>query len=455
LDHSLKIDHIGAAGLAADGPATDDPSRRKISRMALTSMIGTSVEFYDFFIFATAAAIVFPAIFFPEDVSPLVGLISSFSTFAIGFFARPVGGAIFGHFGDRLGRKRMLVLAMLMMGIATTVIGLLPTYQTIGIAAPILLILLRLIQGFALGGQWGGAVLIIIEDAPKERRGWYGAFAQAGAPFGTILANLAFIIVSTATSPEDFIAWGWRIPFLSSVVLIGVSLFVQHGVEETATFTAQSEAPRERRRSPLLDALRDHPLSILIAAGVFIGMQTSYYLLVSFSLAFGTNPAGGGMTKTVMLIAVLMGAVVMSAGVFAGGWASDRFGRQKIVGYSAALLTLWSLIEFPLITVGTLPAAALALCVGQFFNGMIFGPLAAFYAESFPTSVRYSGMSLSYQIGTLVGGALAPLIATALFAHYESAWPISFYAAGMCTVSVIAAWLMPRISAHQGKGATP
>jgi MFS family permease len=410
--------------------------------MALTSMIGTSIEFYDFFIFATAAAIVFPTVFFPKGISPLVALISSFSTFAIGFFARPVGGMVFGHFGDRLGRKRMLVLAMLLMGAATTLIGLLPPYQAIGDMAPLLLILLRLVQGFALGGQWGGAVLIIIEDAPPQRRGWYGAFAQVGAPAGTILANLMFLIVSAATSKEAFLSWGWRIPFLVSVLLIGVSLFVQIRLEETAAFATQTRIPPERRRSPLAHALTRYPGAILLAAGAFVGMQTSYYLAVSFSLAFGGDPHGGGMPTRTVLTAVLLGAMTMVPGVFIGAQLSDRIGRRVVVGVSAALLGLWCFAEFPLIAYGTLASAALALCVAQFLNGMIFGPLAALYAETFPIEIRYSGMSLGYQLGTLVGGALAPLIATALFAHYHSPLPISLYAAFMCAISVAAAWAM-------------
>jgi MFS family permease len=408
--------------------------------MALTSMIGTSIEFYDFFIFATAAAIVFPTVFFSKEIPPALALIWSFSTFAIGFFARPLGGAIFGHFGDRLGRKRMLVLAMLMMGVATTLIGVLPSYRVIGNAAPILLIMLRLVQGFALGGQWGGAVLIIVEDAPAKTRGLYGAFAQVGAPAGAILANLAFMIVSAATSKADFLAWSWRIPFLLSVVLIAVSLFVQLRLEETGTFARQLKDAPKRQGSPLIEAFRSHFNPILLAAGAFVGMQTSYYLLASFSLVYGASPHGGNMAPKDILTGVLLGAVAMAPGVFGGAWLSDRIGRRPVVGVSAALLALWAFVEFPLIGHGTLASAALALCVGQFLAGAIFGPLPALYAECFPTAIRYSGLSLSYQIGTLTGGALAPLIATALLAHFGSTLPISVYAAAMCLISVIAAW---------------
>ncbi|MET0239747.1 MAG: MFS transporter [Sphingobium sp.] len=447
-------------------PDTDELSRA-LRRTALTSLIGTSIEFYDFFIFATAAAIVFPKIFFTSGMSPLVALIASFSTFAIGFFARPLGAAVFGHFGDRLGRKRMLVIALLMMGGATTLIGLLPSYQVIGNFAPVLLVLLRLVQGFALGGQWGGAVLVILENAPADKRGWYGSFAQAGAPIGTVLANLAFVIVSSTLSEADFIAWGWRLPFLASIGLILLALFTHSRMEETSAFqelqareqrrfVAQvaelSEARgidieaaadivrRAKRQSPAMGALRRYPKQILLAAGTFVGMQASYYILVSFSLAFGTNPLGGGMATTTMLMAVLCGAIAMVPGVFIGAAMSDRTGRRGVVMGSAILLACWSFAIFPMIGSGSLLLAALALMVGQFLNGMIFGPLAALFTESFATQVRYSGMSLAYQLGTLVGGALAPMIATALFAHYGSAAPISLYVATMCCVSAISAW---------------
>lgn len=444
-----------------------------LRRMALTSLTGTSIEFYDFFIFGTAAALVFPSVFFPKGVSPLLALIASFSTFAVGFFARPLGAAIFGHFGDRLGRKRMLVFALLLMGAATTLIGLLPSYQRLGNLSPLLLVLMRVIQGFALGGQWGGAVLIILENAPAARRGWYGSFAQVGAPIGTILANLAFLIVAATTSHEDFMSWAWRIPFLMSVVLIGLSVFIQLQLEETVEFHRLKQAElqhrvaqaaqlsaqrsigieaamelvtRSRARSPALQALRRYPRQILLAAGAFVGMQASYYIMVSFSLAYGTNPLGGNMPTSTMLTAVLLGAVAMVPGVFAGAWISDRAGRRGIIMASAALLGLWLYAMFPLIRGGNLLSAATGLCVGQFLNGMIFGPLAALYTETFATPVRYSGMSLAYQLGTLIGGALAPLIATALFAHYHSSVPISIYVSCACGISVLSVWLIRETS---------
>lgn len=431
----------------------DQADRRvagNLRKTAFTSLVGTSIEFYDFFIFGTAAALVFPTVFFPAEVSPAVALLASFSTFAIGFFARPLGAVVFGNFGDRIGRKQMLVLALLLMGGSTTLIGLLPSYQAIGNLAPLLLIALRFVQGFALGGQWGGAVLIILENAPSDRRGWYGSFAQVGAPIGTILANLAFLIASSVLPHDDFMSWGWRVPFLASVILIGLSIFIQLRLEETAAFRELKEAEQRRRaeagaekdQAPALEAIRRYPRQILIAAGTFIGMQASYYTLVSFALAYGTDPNGGGMDTTTMLAVVLFGAVTMAVGVFFGAALSDRIGRRPVIIAAALLLAAWMFAIFPLIDSRAAIPAALGVGLGQFLNGIIFGPLAALYTESFATRVRYSGMSLAYQLGTLVGGALAPLIATALFARYQSSIPIASYVALMCLVSALSAWLI-------------
>ena len=289
-------------------------------RVALTALAGTSIEWFDFFLYGTAAALVFPTVFFAEDMPPLVGLIASFATFAVGFLARPIGGVVFGHFGDRVGRKQALVVALLMMGVATTLIGCLPTYAMVGATAPILLVLLRFVQGLAVGGQWGGAMLLVTENAPPGRRGYYGAFAQAGAPVGLILANLAFLLVSANVSQEDFMSWGWRVPFLFSVLLIGLSLYVQLRLEDTPAFrelkaqaasaapTSEPEsAPAVREyRSPVLEVLRTHPREIALAAGAFLAVQITFYILIAFVVAYGTNPAGLGLSRTTLLTAVLI-----------------------------------------------------------------------------------------------------------------------------------------------------
>ena len=287
-------------------------SESNIRKVALTSLSGTSIEWYDFFLYGAAAGLVFPKLFFGE-VDPTTALILSFLTFAAGFIARPVGGIIFGHFGDIIGRKRTLVIALMLMGIASTLIGLLPTYETIGIAAPILLTLLRFCQGIAIGGQWGGAMLLVTESAPSNRRGYYGAYAQAGAPVGVILANIAFISVSSFTTEEDFLAWGWRIPFLISFVLVFISMYIQLKLEDTKAFKeleaikpSSDSEPKSIKSSPILEALRRYPRRISLAAGAFLSVQVTFYILVAFVLAYCVQTTD--LSRNDLLMAVLVGS---------------------------------------------------------------------------------------------------------------------------------------------------
>ena len=396
--------------------------RKNMRKVALTSLAGTSIEWYDFFLYGTAAAVVFPKAFFPQDLPPMVLLIISFSTFAVGFIARPVGGLIFGHFGDRVGRKKTLVVALMMMGSATTLIGLLPTYGTVGVAAPLLLVLLRFIQGLAIGGQWGGAMLLVTESAPADKRGWYGAYAQAGAPVGVILANLAFIGVSMNMSDEAFMSWGWRLPFIASIVLIGISLFVQLKLEDTDAFkalqAAQGDSPNtgaDVPRSPVIEALRRYPRRILLAAGAFLSVQVTFYILIAFTVAYGLNSPTVELSRDAMLTAVLIAAGIMVPAQFWFSGLSDRHGRKKIYRWGAILTGLWGFALFPLIDTGSLPLIIVAITLGLAFLGMQYGPQAAYFTELFSTEVRYSGASLGYQIGAIIGGALAPTIAVLLW----------------------------------------
>ena len=420
-----------------------------IRRVALTSLASASIEWYDFYIYGTAAALVFPKVFFPADMPPLVALIASFSTFAVGFFARPVGGILFGHFGDRVGRKRTLVTALLIMGAGTTLIGCLPTYATVGPLAPILLIVLRFVQGLAIGGQWGGAMLLATESAPKNRRGYYGAFAQAGAPAGVILANLAFLTVNETVSADAFMTWGWRIPFILSIALIGLSLYVQLRLEETSAFRQLRDAdagPLTRSaagaRSPVLEALRLYPRQIALAAGAFIAVQVTYYLLITWVIAYGTNPAGLDLPRSTMLTGVMIGAIAMAPSLLISGIVSDRYGRRGIYAAGAVLLGFWAFAMFPLIDTGSLLWIGVAIGVGQVFVAMMYGPQAAFLTEMFSTHVRYSGASLGYQFGAIFGGALAPIIATELLARTGSTIAISWYVAIACTITAISVALL-------------
>ena len=396
-------------------------STQSMREVALTSLAGTSIEWYDFFLYGTAAAVVFPKAFFPQDLPAMVLLIISFSTFAVGFIARPVGGLIFGHFGDRIGRKHTLVVALMMMGTATTLIGLLPTYATIGIAAPLLLVLLRFIQGLAIGGQWGGAMLLVTESAPADKRGWYGAYAQAGAPVGVILANLAFIGVSMNMSDEAFMAWGWRLPFVASIALIMISLYVQLRLEDTDAFKtlqaaqASGDQAVQITRSPVIEALRRYPRRIGLAAGAFLSVQVTFYILIAFAVAYGLNSPTVDLTRDQMLTAVLIASAVMVPTQFYFSGLSDRVGRKKVYRAGALLTGLWGFALFPMIDTGSLSLIIAAITLGLVFVGMQYGPQAAYFTELFSTEVRYSGASLGYQIGAILGGALAPTIAVLLW----------------------------------------
>ena len=421
-----------------------DTNMRKV---ALTSLAGTSIEWYDFFLYGAAAALIFPKAFFPE-ATPAMALILSFGTFAAGFIARPVGGIIFGHFGDRIGRKKTLIIALLLMGISSTMIGLLPTYAMIGIAAPILLTVLRFAQGIAIGGQWGGAMLLVTESAPADKRGYYGAFAQAGAPVGVILANLALIITSSLVSEDFFLTWGWRIPFIASVILIGISMYIQLNLEDTKAFKELETSNREKQeaeaaktiiRSPILEALRKYPKRIVLAAGAFLSVQVTFYILIAFLLAYGV--ASAEMSRDDMLTAILIAAAVMVPLQFMFSAYSDRHGRRGIFMLGAGLTAVWAFIIFPLVDTGNFYLIVLAITGGLTFLAMMYGPQAAFFTELFSTEVRYSGASLGYQLGAIIGGAFAPMIAVTLWTEYGIFW-VSVYIAFASLLALLSVFML-------------
>ena len=404
-----------------------------MQKVALTALAGTSIEWYDFFLYGAAAALIFPTAFFGE-ATPSTALILSLLTFAAGFIARPIGGIIFGHYGDRVGRKKTLVMALILMGVSSTLIGLLPTYAMIGITAPILLTSLRFAQGLAIGGQWGGAMLLVTESAPSNQRGYYGAFAQAGAPVGVILANLAFIITSALVSEESFYSWGWRIPFLASAVLIGISMYIQLNLEDTKAFK-ELQATRESqkdnneeliRRSPILEAMQKYPKRIALAAGAFLSIQVTFYILIAFLLAYGV--ASAEITRDDMLAAVLIASAIMVPVQFMFSSYSDRHGRKGVFMAGAILTGLWAFAIFPLVDTGNFWLIVLAITGGLIFVSMMYGPQAAFFTELFTTEVRYSGATLGYQFGAILGGAFAPTIAALLWKDYGIFW-VSVYIA--------------------------
>ena len=402
-------------------------------KVALTALAGTSIEWYDFFLYGAAAALIFPTAFFGE-VPATTALILSLLTFAAGFIARPIGGIIFGHFGDKIGRKKTLISALMLMGISSTLIGLLPTYAMIGALAPILLTILRFAQGLAIGGQWGGAMLLVTESAPSDQRGYYGAFAQAGAPIGVILANLALIITSALVSDEFFNTWGWRIPFLASAVLILVSMYIQLNLEDTKAFKELAVHRNEQendektaiQKSPIVEAVRKYPKRIMLAAGAFINIQVTFYILIAFLLAYGVQSAG--MARDDMLTSVLIASAVMVPMQFLFSSYSDRHGRRGIFMLGAVLSGLWAFAIFPLVDTGSFWLITLAVSGGMVFLAMMYGPQAAFFTELFSTEVRYSGATLGYQFGAIIGGAFAPTIAVKLWTEFNIFW-VSVYMA--------------------------
>ena len=416
---------------------------KNMRKVALTALAGTSIEWYDFFLYGAAAALIFPTAFFGE-VPETTALILSLLTFAAGFIARPIGGIIFGHFGDRVGRKKTLIAALMLMGISSTLIGLLPTYAMIGVTAPILLTLLRFAQGLAIGGQWGGAMLLVTESAPSNQRGYYGAFAQAGAPIGVILANLALIITSALVSEEFFNTWGWRIPFLASAVLILISMYIQLNLEDTKAFKAlatnsDNSSNEKVKSSPVVEAIRRYPKRIMLAAGAFLSVQVTFYILIAFMLAYGVSSAN--MERDDMLTAVLIGCAIMVPLQFMFSSYSDRNGRKGIFMLGAILSGAWAFAIFPLVDTGNFWLIVLALTFGLIFLAMMYGPQAAFFTELFSTEVRYSGATLGYQFGAIVGGAFAPTIAVKLWTDFDIVW-VSAYIAFASMLTLISVMLL-------------
>jgi metabolite-proton symporter len=400
-------------------------------RVAVAGAIGTTIEWYDFFIYGTAAAVVFGPQFFPQ-VSELAGRLAALATFAVGFIARPLGGVAMGHFGDRLGRKSMLVWSLMLMGLATLGIGLLPNYAQIGVWAPVLLVTFRFVQGFALGGEWGGAVLMSVEHAPSERRGLFGSFVALGLPAGIILSNLVFLVASSLTTPEAFAAWAWRVPFLASAALVLVGLWVRLGIAESPIF-AELQRTQSRRRMPVVDVLRSDSRTVLLAAGSYIGISTLGYVVIVYFVSYATRELGLPLTTT---LAMLLGAAALfAASIVACAHWSDRVGRRRFMVWGCGALVVWSAIFFPMADTESLPLIALALGGMLVLQGAYIGPQPAVFSELFPTATRYSGASLSLTLGTILGGALAPTIATMLFSLRGDSLLVTAYITALSLVS--------------------
>ncbi len=417
------------------------PGGNGIVKVVFASLIGTAVEWYDFFLYGSAAALVFGTLFFPES-DPVTATLLAFGTYALGFVARPLGGVVFGHFGDRVGRKKMLVVALMMMGIATFAIGLLPTYASIGIAAPILLLVCRLLQGFAVGGEWGGAVLMAAEHGDEKNRGFWSSWPQAGVPLGNLLATGVLFILAAVQSDADFEAWGWRIPFLLSAVLVLIGLYVRLQLEESPVYAEAKKEIADKKQAdshlPILEVIRSYPKEVLIAMGMRMAENISYYIFTVISISYVTTYLDAD--KSMILKMLLIAAGFQFFLIPAVGALSDKVGRRPLYLTGAVGVGVWSFVFFGLLDSMTPGKVFVAVAVGLFFHSLMYAPQAAFFSELFGTSVRYTGASVGYQLASIFAGALAPIIALALLGTVEekNTTAVGIYVAIASVITIVA-----------------
>ena len=422
---------------------TPPPSGNSIVKVVFASLVGTAVEWYDFFLYGSAAALVFGALFFP-DADPVNATLLAFGTYAVGFVARPLGGVVFGHFGDRVGRKKMLVVALMLMGVATFAIGLLPTYATIGVAAPILLLVCRLLQGFAVGGEWGGAVLMAAEHGDDSRRGFWSSWPQAGVPLGNLLATGVLFVLAAFQSDADFEAWGWRIPFLLSAVLVLIGLYVRLQLEESPVYQEAKAEIAEKKTGashmPFFEVIKTYPKEVLIAMGMRMAENISYYIFTIVSITYVTTYLDQG--KDLILKMLLIAAALQFFLVPAIGALSDKVGRRPLYFTGAVGVGVWAFVFFGLLDTNEPGPILLAVVVGLFFHTLMYAPQSAFFSELFGTSVRYTGASVGYQLASIFAGALAPIIAVELLgsADEKNTTAVAIYVALASVITVIAVY---------------
>jgi metabolite-proton symporter len=421
-------------------PAAKAPS--SVRKVIVASLVGTSLEWYDFFIYGTAAALVFNQLFFPS-FEPLVGTLLAFTTYAVGFVARPLGGLIFGHYGDRIGRKNVLVVTLLLMGIATFAIGLMPTYATIGVWAPILLVALRFLQGLGLGGEWGGAVLMTLESGSANRRGLNASWPQVGVPVGLLMANGILALMSALTDEPAFLRWGWRVPFLLSGVLVLVGLWIRMTIAESPLFREVEES-HTKAGAPIMEVLRRYPKQVLLAIGARVGVDVAFYTFVLFITTYVATYLK--LPRNYALNAVLIAAAVQVLLIPFFGSLSDRFARRPVYLAGAIGAAVWVFVFFTLLDTGQFWLIVLATVIALVFHAAMYGPQAAFISEMFPTKVRYTGASMGYQLAGIIGGALAPIISVALLDRFDTSIAVSVYAVIMLLVTIVCVLLAPETS---------
>jgi metabolite-proton symporter len=417
---------------------TDSEHAVQLRRAVIASTIGTSIEWYDFFLYSTVTGLVFAKLFFPHS-DPWVGTLEAFAIYAVGFIARPVGAAIFGHYGDRIGRKSTLIATLLLMGLATFAVALVPTYASIGIWGAIILTVLRFIQGVGVGGEWGGSVLMSMEWARTDQsRGLIASWPQFGVPCGLFLANLA-VLAFSQMSGEQFLAWGWRIPFALSFILVGVGLYIRLGILETPVF-AKLLAERKIDRTPMLTVIRQHPKEILLSALARMAEQAPFYVFTAFIFSYGIGTLH--VSRNFLLTAVLAASMLSFVSIPLFGHLSDRIGRKNMYMIGAATTGVFGFIYFAMLDTGSEPIIFLAVILSLVPHDMLYGPQAALIAENFTGRLRYSGSSLGYQLASIIAGGPAPLIATWLFGTYQSPYAIAIYIAICAVITLVATALM-------------
>ena len=426
----------GAASTASGLAQADH--RRMTIRAVVASATGTTIEWYDFFLYGVAAALVFPGKFFP-GTDPYVGTLLAFTTYFVGFASRPVGAAFFGHFGDRMGRKTALIATLVLMGVSTMAVGLVPDYSRIGIWGAVLLTFFRVLQGIAVGGEWGGAVLMAGEWTDPKRRGFTTSFAQFGAPAGMVLANGALLFMTSATSEEAFLSWGWRVPFLLSFILVFVGLYIRLGVLETPVF-ARLQSQGRVERTPVTQVLRRNWREVILTALLRTGQQTPFYIFTTYVLTYATQELG--LPRSTVLNFVMIQALISMATIPWMGHLSDVYGRKRITAIGCVVMIVYPFIYFAMLDSNVMGLLFLAIVLGLPLHDLQYGPQAAFIAESFPGSLRYSGASLGYQLASITAGGPAPLVAVFLFRTYQTSAAVATYVSLCAVVSLICVWYL-------------